>query len=163
MISALLFFFIQTQTVDLTGTWKLDAARSRLSDGVLYAGLIRSGTPQTLHVTHAANGTVVVESQINESHSRIYKPGEKTTTPVGPSGSITMTSKWDGRALVAEGNLDVPIKESLTLSPDGKTLTIVIELAAASGKISSTFTYNKTDSVGTCRTWPTPCKTPLLI
>jgi hypothetical protein len=165
MIALIVFLFFQSQ-VDLTGTWKLDAGRSKISDGVIYAGLIRNGAPPTLHVTHAANGTIVIESQINESHSRIYKPGAKTTTPVGPSGSITMTSKLDGRTLVGEGTQEstsatpVPVKETIALSADGKTLTVEIEVAAAAGKTSSTFTYAKAQSVEPCKAWPTPCKIP---
>jgi len=42
--------------------------------------------PQTLHVTQPANGSLVVESQINEAHVRIYKPGRETSTPAGQGG-----------------------------------------------------------------------------
>ena len=84
---------------DLSGTWKLDQSRSTVTTATL-PGLIKAGPPQVLHVTQAANGTIIVESQINESHARVFKPGSSTTTPMWPTGNVTATSKWDGRALI---------------------------------------------------------------
>ena len=75
---------------------------------------------------------MVVESEVNESQSRLYVPNARTTTPVVPSGTITMTSKRDGRSPVAEGTQEsssaapAAVKETFTLAPDGKTLTILI-------------------------------------
>ena len=65
--------------VNMSGTWKLDAARSRVAASAGLAGLIGAGAPETLHITQPANGTVVIESQINESHSRVYRPGTRTS------------------------------------------------------------------------------------
>ena len=85
-------------------------------------GLIPAGAPKTLHITQPANGTVVIESQINEAHSRIYKPGRETSTPAGQGGAVTVTSKWEGKSLVSEGALKAPngdtttVREVLTLA-----------------------------------------------
>jgi len=161
----LVFQIAMSQAPDLSGTWKLDSARSRVTPAVGMVGLIRAGAPATLHITQPANGTLIVESQINESQSRIYKPGGKTSTPVVPSGSITMTSKWEGRTLVSEGNLEstsgtpATVKEVLALSADGATLTIEITLTGATEKTSSTLVYTKSPAVEPCQKWPTPCKT----
>ena len=146
---------------DLSGTWKLDAARSTVATATL-PGLIKAGAPQVLHVTHAANGTVIVESQINESHARLFQPGQKTSTPTWPTGSISATSRWDGRSLVSEGSLEaggapIPLKEIFALSADGKTLTVTVTFDGPE-KSESTFVYARTTSVGSCKTWPTPCK-----
>jgi outer membrane protein assembly factor BamB len=150
--------------VDVSGTWKLDEARSTVSSATM-PGLIKSGAPQVLHVTHAANGTVIVESQINESHGRVFKPGSKTTTPLWPTGSVSVTSRWEGRSLVGEGSYEVSaaaivLKEILAPSADGNTLTITISIGAstAADRSESTLVYTRTDSVGSCKTWPTPCK-----
>jgi outer membrane protein assembly factor BamB len=145
----------------LSGTWKLDAPRSTVSTATL-PGLIKAGAPQVLHVTHAANGTVIVESQINESHARLFKPGEKTTTPMWPTGTVSVTSRWEGRSLVSEGSQDgsggsVPLKEIFALSGDDKTLTVTVMFDGPE-KSESTFVYTRTTSVGSCKTWPTPCK-----
>ena len=69
-------------------------ARSIATAGII--GLIPAGAPKTLHITQPANGTVVIESQINEAHVRIYRPGTETSTPAGQGGAVTMTTKWDG-------------------------------------------------------------------
>lgn len=146
---------------DLSGTWKLDAARSTVSSATL-PGLIKSGAPQVLHVTHAANGTVIVESQINESHARVFKPESATTTPMWPTGTVTATSRWEGRTLISEGSQDgggakIPLREVFALGGDGNTLTVTVTFAGPE-KSESTFVYTRATSVGSCKTWPTPCK-----
>ena len=124
----------------------------------------KAGAPQVLHITHAANGTVIVESQVNESHARVFKAGSKTMTPQWPTGTISMTSRWDGRSLVSHGRYEasgaaIALEEVLAPSADGRTLTITITSGTESaGKSVSTFVYARTRSVGSCKTWPTPCK-----
>ena len=68
---------VHAQEVDLSGTWSLDEEQSRVRAEATLAGLIGAGAPRTLHITQPSNGTVVVESQINESYARLYVPGEK--------------------------------------------------------------------------------------
>ena len=82
--------------------------QSRVDPTAGLAGLIAAGAPPMLYVTQPANGTLVVESPMNEGHVRLYHPGGKTTTPVGQGGTITMTSQWDGRALASEGTRGAP-------------------------------------------------------
>lgn len=157
------------QVPDLTGTWKLDRESSRVDSEAPFAGLIGAGAPSTLHVSQPRNGTVVVESQINESHVRVYAPGQSTTTPVflGPPGSVAMTSRWEGRKLVSEGGREsqadgsataIEIREVIGLSEDGRTLEIEITLRGSEGTRSSTLRYERIRSVGLCDSWPTPCK-----
>ena len=105
---------------------------------------------------------MIVESQINESHARLFKPGQKTTTPMWPTGTVSATSRWEGRSLVSEGSQDasgtaVPLKEVFALSGDDKTLTVTVTFDGAE-KSESIFVYARTTSVGSCKTWPTPCK-----
>lgn len=151
---------------DLSGTWKLDAGRSQITTEVGWPGLIGSGAPVKLHITHAANGTIVIESEINESHARIYRPGGKTSTPVAVTSTIAMTSTWEGRRLASEGSLTPPsgppstVKETLALSDDGRNLTVEIRTTGPGGSSASTLTYGRTDVVDPCEKWPTPCKPP---
>jgi hypothetical protein len=151
------------QTPNLAGTWALDAARSNIVATAAYTGLIAAGAPKTLHITQPANGSVVVESQINEAHVRLYKPGAQTSTPAGQGGVVVMTAKWEGGSLVSEGAMKAPngdattIREMLAVAPDGKTLTVTIT-AAAKDKAESTLVYARTADVGPCERWPTPCK-----
>ena len=122
-------------------------------------GLIPAGAPKTLHITQAANGTLVIESQINEGHSRIYKPGRESSTPAGQGGAVTVTSKWEGKNLVSEGAFKAPngdtttVREVLSLI-DGRQLTLEVTTPAG----TSALHYSKATDVGPCETWPTPCK-----
>jgi hypothetical protein len=150
---------VLAQAPDFSGTWKLDSERSRIDATAGLIGLIRSGAPPTLHVTQPANGSLIVESQINESQSRIYKPGAKTSTTVVPSGTITMTSRWEGRTLVSEGTSESTsapsaVREVFSANSDGRTLTIQITV----GQNQSTLVYTRTQTAEPCRSWPTPCK-----
>ncbi len=148
--------------VALGGTWRLDPSRSRIGTGAVPVGLMKSGPAQTLHITQAANGMVIVESQINESQSRAYRPGGQTTTPVVPTGTITMTSRWDGRTFVSEGTLEagaapVPVKETFAIDAEGR-LTLTIAVGAGDAASSHVLVYAKTQTVEPCKAWPTPCK-----
>jgi hypothetical protein len=153
---------------DLSGTWRLDPSRSRVVETSGLAGLAKAGAPETLYVTQPRNGTLVVESSTNESHARLYRPGGTTSTPVtvGQAGSISMTSRWEGRSLVGEGTREftalppVRVKEVLSASADGRTLTLEITTTAGGVNSVSSLTYVRTNSVGPCQSWPTPCKTP---
>jgi outer membrane protein assembly factor BamB len=148
--------------VSLAGTWKLDPARSRIGTAAVPVGLMKTGAALTLHVTHAADGTVIVESQINESQSRTYRPGAQTTTPVVPTGTIKMTSRWTDRTLVSEGALEagaapVPVKETFTIDAEGR-LTLAITVGTGEAATNSLLVYAKATTVEPCNAWPTPCK-----
>ena len=151
---------LSAQAPDFSGTWRLDDAKSNIVATAGIIGLIPAGAPKTLHLTQPSNGSLVIESQINEAHVRIYKPGRETSTPAGQGGSVTMTTKWDGRTITSEGALKAPngdtttVKEVLTLSADGKTITLQTHVGAN----ASTLVYSKITDVGPCETWPTPCK-----
>ncbi len=154
------------QTPDFSGTWRLDEERSNVNMEATLTGLIGGGAPPTLHITQPANGTLVVESQINESHARLYVPDGRTTTPVflGPAGTITMTTRWEGQALVSEGTRDsssgpsTKVKEAFALSADGQTLEVAISNSTADGTSSSSLRYSRIQDVGSCKSWPSPCK-----
>ena len=160
--SALLLVTVSSiaQTADFSGTWQLDDAKSNVVATAGIVGLIPAGAPKTLHITQPSNGSLVIESQINEAHVRIYKPGRETSTPAGQGGSVTMTTKWDGRTVTSEGALKnasgetTAVKEVLSLSADGKAMT----LQTTVGANSSTMVYTKITDVGPCEKWPTPCK-----
>ena len=150
---------MQAQAPDFSGTWRLDEAKSKVLATAGMFGLIPAGAPKTLHITQPANGTIVIESQINEGHSRIYKPGRESSTPAGQGGAVTVTSKWQGKTLVCEGAFKAPngdtttVREVLSLF-DGKQLTLEVTTPAG----TSTLHYTKIMDVGPCETWPTPCK-----
>ena len=151
---------VSAQAPDFSGTWQLDDAKSHIVATAGIVGLIPAGAPKMLHITQPANGSLVVESQINEAHVRIYKPGRETSTPAGQGGTVNMTTKFDGRTVTSEGawknasGETTPVKEVLSLSADGKTIT----LQTTVGANNSTMVYNRITDVGPCEKWPTPCK-----
>lgn len=160
---------ILAQAPDFSGTWKLDQDRSRIVPTAGLAALSPSGAPATLHITQPANGTLVIESQINESHARLYVTGGRSSTPVGQTGTITMTTRWDGRSLVSEGRQETmagtttvvkDVREVMAFAPDGRTLTIEITEKSPEQTSVSTLTYTRSQDVGPCHSWPTPCKPP---
>lgn len=123
---------IVAQVRDFSGTWRLNKEASQLTTGVGIAGLGAGGAPPTLYVTQAANGNVVVGSDINESQARLYQ--------IDPS---------TGLAAAHEGT-----SEQFTVSPDGKMLTVKISTTAA----STTLVYTRKQSADPCEAWPTPCR-----
>jgi hypothetical protein len=82
---------------------------------------------------------------------------------VGQGGTITMTSAWGPRTLTSEGTsvtaagASANVKETYSVSADGKMLTIEVKTAAPDAK-SSTLKYTRITDVGPCESWPTPCK-----
>ena len=156
---------VAAQAPEFSGTWKLDEAKSRIVATAGITGLIAAGAPKTLHITQPANGTIVIESQINEAHARIYRPGKETSTPAGQGGAVTVTSKWEGTSLVTQGALkaangDVTtIREVISLAANGQSLTVAVTTTAKE-EASSTLVYTRITDVGPCETWPTPCKRP---
>ena len=150
-------------TPGLSGSWKLDAASSNVDPAVSLAGLIGAGAPPMLYITQPANGSVVVESPMNEGHVRMYQPGAKTQTPVGQGGNITMTAQWADGVLSGEGTsvsaagVSTAVREVYSLSADGMALTIEVMTSTPEAK-KSVLKYARIADVGPCESWPTPCK-----
>ena len=151
--------------INFAGTWRLDATASRITDGAGLAGLIAAGAPPTIHVTQPTNGTLVVESAINEGQARMYRPGSKTATPVAQGGVIAMSSRWAAGVLVAEGTTTasngatVNVRETYSIGADRKTLTIDVVVSAdgVPDRVSS-LKYQPVSDMGPCEKWSTPCK-----
>jgi len=157
---------LSAQAPDFSGTWQLDETKSMVTASAGIIGLIPAGAPKTLHITQPANGTVVIESQVNEAHVRIYKPGRETSTPAGQGGAVTMTSRWERGSLVSEGAMKAPngdtttVREVVSLTADGKALKMDVTTTPVgqTEKVSSSLVYTKITDVGPCASWPTPCK-----
>ena len=150
-------------SVRLAGTWRLDTAQSRIENAAGIAGLIAAGAPPMLHITQPSNGTLVVESPINEGHARLYHPGNKTTTPVGQGGTITMTAEWVGTRFVGQGTAvnaagaSTMVKEIYSVSEDGTVLSVDVNTSGSAPQTSA-LKYTRIQDIGPCEKWPTPCK-----
>jgi hypothetical protein len=149
------------QSVDLSGTWSLDRAASRIVREAGLTGLGASGAPDTLHITHAANGSIVIGSEINESQSRLYRIGGTSSLPLADGSLLPISSRVEGRSVVVEGGGAAgALKEVLTLSADGQGLTIAITASGAGASHTTTMLYKRQQSAGPCERWPTPCQSP---
>jgi hypothetical protein len=122
---------VHAQGLDHSGTWRLNRDSSQITKGAGLAGLGAGGVPPTLYVTQSANGTAVVGSDINESGAKLYQVSAK------------------GLLLERDGTT-----EHLSVSADGKTLTVTV--TAPEG--STTLVYTKTNAVLPCEQWPTACR-----
>jgi len=132
---------VLAQAQNYSGTWKLNREASQITKGTGLTGLGAGGAPPTLYISQAANGTIVIGSDINESHARTFK--------------ATAT------ALAHEAG---GVKESLSMSADGQTLTVKVTAPAggSSGspesEVTSTIVYTKVLREDPCEKWPTPCR-----
>ncbi len=166
LVAAGLTAALEAQAPDLSGTWKIAREASTITAGAGLSGLGgNTGTPGTLYITQAANGVVTVGSDINESQARLYRPGGTTAIAAVQGATLGLATRWEGRALVAEGGPGAAaapsLKERFALSPDGRSLTVTITTTtttAAAGEATSTLVYAKSQIEPPCQQWPTPCR-----
>ena len=140
---------VSGQTPDLSGTWTLDVKRSRITTALLRGGG-DGGPADTLHITHAANGTLVVGNEVNAGQAWSYRSGGESTIPVGERDRMTVTSRWEGSRFVSEGSRKSEsreavraVKEVRSLSPDGQTLTVEETIGTSGGDNTNTLIYQK--------------------
>ena len=88
----------------------------------------------TLHITQAANGTLIIGSEANGTKAWAYELDDDSTIPAGRDATMTVTSRWEGDMLVTEGSLaPMELKEVLSLSADGQALTVEVTTTAPGG------------------------------
>jgi hypothetical protein len=146
---------VAAQSPDLSGTWRLDRKASQINTSAGLAGMGSNGIVDVLHITHAANDTVTIGSQINESQARLYRPGGTSPAPDSRGNHVTVTSRWDGATLVAEGPQR---KEAFSLDRATGTLTVRVTTGGEGETATSTLVYSRLDTLGPCESWPTPCR-----
>lgn len=158
-------WMVFAQTPDLSGTWRLNRDASTIDPAAGLASLARGGAPNTIYITAAANNTVAIGSDINESQSRLYRIGAESKIPMTQDAVATVTTRWNGGVLVAEGQQAargsapaMPLRETYALSADRKTLTVTVTITAPDGPHTSTMVFEALASPGPCSSWPTPCQ-----
>ncbi len=157
---------VVAQTPDFSGTWMLDEAVSQITPKAGLGALGAVGTPERLHITHAANGDLTLQSEWNTSEARLYRPGSETVIPVGPDDTLRVRAHWDDATLIAEGRRPTAgggsrilgVRRALSLSGDGGTLTIEATTTTADGDATSTMIYTRLANLGPCEQWSEPCE-----
>jgi hypothetical protein len=132
---------------NLSGTWKLNIGKSSF-------GQIPPPASQTNTIDDSEPSVKVAEDQKggmmgDMNITSTFDTTGKETKSAGMGGAdVTSTAHWDGVALVIDsktsfqGN-DVKIKDTYTLSGDGKTLTEVTHIESGMGNFDTTSVYDK--------------------
>jgi hypothetical protein len=132
---------------NLTGTWKLDIPKSNF-------GQIPPPASQTDTIDDSEPSVKIAEDQKGgmmgdmNLTSTLSTDGKETTSPGMGGAPTTSTAHWDGVALVVDSKFsfqgtDVKVKDTYTLSSDGKTLTEVTHVESGMGNFDSTSVYDK--------------------
>ena len=146
------------QHPDFSGMWTLDADASDFTAPAFSGGRGGDDTGR-LFITHAANGTVVIGAETNGMKAWSFTPGKELTIAVGRDTTMRAASRWEGDRLVAEGTQgDMTMHEVMSLSADGKVLTIDVTTTTPTGETRNRLVYTMEPPVGPCKQWAMPCK-----
>jgi hypothetical protein len=132
---------------NLSGIWKLNISKSnfgQLPPPASQTNTIDDSEP-SVKVAEDQKGGMMGDMNITST----FDTTGKETKSAGMGGAeVTSVAHWDGVALVIDsktsfqGN-DVKIKDSYTLSGDGKTLTEVTHVESGMGNFDTTSVYDK--------------------
>ena len=149
---------VVAQTPNFSGLWTLDRDASQFTAPAFSGG--RGGDDiDHLFITQAKNGTVIVGTETNGLKAWAYTPGRELTIPVGRDTTMRAASHWDGARLIAEGRQgDMTMHEVMSLSSDGRTLTIAVITTTPEGETQNRLVYRLGEPVGACKSWAMPCK-----
>jgi hypothetical protein len=135
------------ESPNLTGTWKLNSAKSnfgQMPGPASQTDTIEDNEP-SVKIVEDQKGGMMGDMNITTTLSTDGKP----TTSSGMGGSqVTSTAHWDGGALVVNSKTsfqgsDVTIKNTFTPSADGKTLTEVAHVESSMGNFDTTSVFDK--------------------
>jgi hypothetical protein len=132
---------------NLSGTWKLDAAKSNFGQMQAPASQVDTITEDGPSVKIAIDqkGGMMGDMAYTES---LTTDGQSATWPGMGGSQVTGTAHWDGNALVIDAKTsfqgsDVKIKDTYTLSADGNTLTDVTHVESGMGNFDTTNVFTK--------------------
>jgi hypothetical protein len=132
---------------NFSGTWKLNISKSNF-------GQLPPPASQTDTIDDSEPSVKIAEDQkggmmgdLNLT-TTISTDGKETTSSGMGGAPVTSTAHWDGIALVVDSKTsfqgsDIKIKDTYTLSSDGKTLTEVTHVESGMGNFDSTSVYDK--------------------
>jgi hypothetical protein len=132
---------------NLTGTWKLNIGKSNY--GQIPAPASQTDTIEdnepTVKISTAQTGGMMGDSSIS---STVDTSGKESKNPGMGGADVISNAHWDGGTLVIDSKTsfqgsDVKIKDSYSLSADGKTLTEVQHIESGMGNFDITNVYDK--------------------
>jgi hypothetical protein len=132
---------------NLSGTWKLDVAKSNFGQMPPPASQVDTIQQDSSSVKIAIDqkGGMMGDMAYTEP---LTTDGQSATWSGMGGTSVTGTAHWDGSALVIDAKTsfqgsDVKIRDTFTLSPDGGTLTDVSHVESGMGNFDTTNVFTK--------------------
>ena len=131
----------------LSGTWKLNAAKSDFGQGQAPASQVDTieDNEPSVKINEDQKGGFMGDMNITTTLSTDGTP----TTSTGMGGAqVTSTTHWEGGSLVVNSKTsfqgsDVTIKDTYTPSADGKTLKEVAHIESSMGNFDTTSVFDK--------------------
>jgi hypothetical protein len=132
---------------NLSGTWKLSLTKSNFGElpgPVSQIDTIEHSEP-SVKIGIDQKGGMMGDFTTTEA----LTTDGKESTSAGMAGSeVKSTAHWDGSSLVVDSKTEfqaspVAIKDTFTVSPDGKTLTEVTHVESGMGNFDSTSVFEK--------------------
>jgi hypothetical protein len=132
---------------NLAGTWKLNIPKSnfgQLPPPASQVNTIEDNEP-SMKIAVDQKGGMMGDSN---TMSTIDTTGKETKNAGFGGADVLSTAHWDGVALVIDSKTsfqgsDIKIKDTYTLSADGKTLTEVTHVESGMGNFDATNVYDK--------------------
>ena len=138
------------QETDFSGYWAHDVEASRIETTEALAGLAEAGAPESLFISQARNGVLVISSRHNPSQPRVYRIGGDSMVPAPgeQGGAMAISTGWQAGTLVSEGSVaagegKLRIREVLSLSDDGSTLVLEATLTNGADELSNRLVYRR--------------------
>jgi len=132
---------------NLSGTWKLDTAKSNFGQMQPPASQVDTITDDgpSIKIAVDQKGGMMGDVAYTES---LTTDGQSATWAGMGGSQVTGTAHWDGNALVIDAKTsfqesDVKIKDTFTLSADGNTLTDVSHVESGMGNFDTTDVFTK--------------------
>lgn len=132
---------------DLSGTWNLNIAKSNFGQGQPPASEVDTitGNGNSMTIVAAQKGGMMGDTNTTETFTTDGQPS--TWNGMGNS-KVNGTATWQGDDLVVNAKTsfqgtDVTIKDTYSLSADGKTLTSVAHIETGMGNFDTTSVYDK--------------------
>jgi hypothetical protein len=132
---------------NLSGTWKLDVAKSNFGQMPPPASQVDTITDEGPSVKIAVDqkGGMMGDLAYTED---LTTDGKSATWPGMGGTQVTGSAQWNGSALVIDSKTsfqgsDVKIKDTFTLAADGNTLTEVTHVESGMGNFDTTNVFDK--------------------
>jgi hypothetical protein len=146
VFAALATFALAADKPDFSGSWKMNTGKSMW-------GPIPPPTSFDRKVTHAEPSLTIEDTQTggiagDQHDSRKYTTDGTEITYQAQGADVKSSATWDNDAIqinskATAGGMDIDIKEKMTLSSDGKTMTSAIHIGTAQGDLDVSVVFDK--------------------